>query len=119
MAVISFGREAEAIWNGAGWAFRQILRDLSPYAQGDAEFERAMKDAEDLGSFIVNYRDATLKGRITRATVRMCDDVLNGMRTSSIMQHHSDPETQELYWKELAVLRFAATATGAGSPAVG
>lgn len=108
MAVISFERDAKGTWNGAGWAFRQVLRDLAPYAHDDSEFQRAMNEAANLGSFIVYLRDITLKDRITLAILRMCNEILKGATPSSIAQHHSDQETQELYRKELELLLLAA-----------
>lgn len=108
MAVISFDAEAERIWNGAGWAFRQILRDLSSYAQGDIEFQGALERAGHLGSFIVELLDPRLKDRVTLAVMTMCTEIRNGTRPSSIAQHHSDRETQDLYWQELERLGSAA-----------
>jgi hypothetical protein len=111
MAVISFDNKAECVWGGAGWAFRQTLRDLSAYAQGDAEFEAALERAGHLGSLLVDNLDADLKARITRAIESMCRGVLDGTQPSSIKEFHPDRGTQELYRRELKVLLSAVNAS--------
>lgn len=111
MAIISFGDKAESVWGGAGWAFRQILRDLSPYAQGNPEFQAALEQAGHIGSLVVDIVDKDLAGRITFAMASMCSEIIEGRRQSSIDNFHSDRETRDLYRKELELLRSAVSAS--------
>lgn len=115
MAVISFDDKAEAIWGGTGWAFRQIVRDLSPYAEGDSDFVQTLERAGHLGSLIVENLDPSLQRRITRAIVAMTNDIVSGERSSSIPQFHTDQETQELYWKYIEMLRSIAERSARGA----
>ena len=107
MAVFSFGRDAEKIWTGAGWAFRQMLRDLSTYAANDPEMIQTLQQAEHLGSLVVDVLEPELQRRIREAVVRMCDELLNGRRESTIAAFHGDLATQRLYRQELEMLRLA------------
>lgn len=110
MAVISFGDKTERVWAGAGWAFRQVLRDLSAYAQGDSEFQVVLEQAGHTGSLVVDILNPDLHDRINGAILRMCNEVIDGTRPSTVYQFHTDRETQDLYRQELELIRSAAKA---------
>jgi hypothetical protein len=61
MAIISFGTTSDAVWGGAGWAFRQILRDLSAVTDTDSEVVATLREAEPLGSLVVDLLDQDLQ----------------------------------------------------------
>jgi hypothetical protein len=108
MAIISFDNEKQRIWVAAGWAFRQVLRDLAPYAEGDSELQAALQEAEHTGSLVVDILDEGLRRRVTRAVSNMCEDILSGRRHSNIEAYHQDSDTRNLYRLELEQLRSAA-----------
>jgi hypothetical protein len=110
MAIISFGNSEDSVWGGAGWAFRQVLRDLSAVTETDSEVVATLQRAEPVGSLVVDILDNDLQHRIADAVIAMCNAVLSGERQSTISEFHRDSETQDLYRQELQELRIAAEA---------
>ena len=111
MAVISFGTTPDKIWGGAGWAFRQVLRDLSNVNQLDLELVDTLRQSEHVGSLVVDILDSDLQRRLTDAVIMMCDEILGGRRPTTIDAFHRDAQTQELYRQGLEQLRAAAQAS--------
>ena len=113
MAVISFGEEANQIWGGAGWAFRQALKDLGPYAQGDDEFVAALEQAEHIGYLGVEGLDPTLRARVITAIKEMCDGIISGARPPTFNEALSgDRVAQDRYHAAIHDLLSMAIAAG-------
>ena len=86
MPVISFGEESQQIWGGAGWAFRQALKDLTPYARGTGEFLAAIEQAEQIGYLGIEHLAPSLRGIVVAAIQAMCTGIISGSRPSTISQ---------------------------------
>jgi hypothetical protein len=84
MPVISFGEESNQIWGGAGWALRQVIEDLRPYAQGNAAFLAALEHAGHIGYLGVEHLDSSLRRVVIAAIQDMCIGIVNGARPSTI-----------------------------------
>ena len=84
MAVISFGEEANQIWGGAGWAFRQALRDLRPYVQSNQALVAALEQAEHMGYLGVEGLDPALRASLIAAIKEMCIGIISGACPSTV-----------------------------------
>lgn len=113
MAVVSFGENANQIWGGAGWAFRQALKDLRPYARGDEVFLAALEQAEHIGYFGVDGLDPALRASVINAMKEMCVGIISGDRPSTIDQSlPGDRLAQDRYREAIKDLFSMAKAAG-------
>ena len=98
MAVISFGHQPDQVWGGSGWAVRQVLKDLKPYAEGNAPLLAALADAEHLGYLGVEHLDPELRRTVIEAVREMCLGIISGVRPSTITESvPGDRVAHELY----------------------
>jgi hypothetical protein len=104
MAVISFENTTDATWKGNGWTYRQVIRDLAPYAQGDNEFLDVIKHADPLASLIVDSLEPPLRQRVVSAILSMTQTVVSDRDKSSVARFHPDKESQDLYLETLKEL---------------
>jgi len=86
MAVISFGEGANQVWNGSGWAVRQVLKDLKPYAAGNSAFLSTLARVEVTEYFPVCQLGSPLRESVLAAIQQMCADIIAGTRPSTIEQ---------------------------------
>jgi len=111
MAGISFGDEPDSVWIVAGWAFRQALQDLKPYAQGDAAFLDALESAGHLGFLDVETQESRLRAGMTNAIEAMCRGILDSSASSGIEGAFPDSETQSAYREGIQLLLNAVQAS--------
>jgi len=120
MAGISFGDEADRVWIVAGWAFRQVLQDLIPYAEGERPFLDALTDAENIGFLDVpTLAGNGLSAKVTKAIETMCREVLDGSYRSGIEAAFLDSETQDAYREGIRMLLSAVATPRGPGPASG
>ncbi len=84
MPVISFGNTRNEVWGGAGWAFRQALKDLTPYAEGNEAFLQALEEAGHIGYLGVDDLEPHLRRTVIAALKDMCNGILDRSGPSSI-----------------------------------
>jgi hypothetical protein len=116
MPVISFGENRDQIWGGAGWAFRQALKDLGPYAQDNDAFLAALEEARHIGYLGVETFDSALRRAVVAAIEKMCLGIISGIRPSSIGELlPGDRVAQARYHEAIKTLLTMARAAEVGS----
>jgi hypothetical protein len=115
MAVISFGDSRNQVWGGAGWALRQALKDLRPYAEGNEPFLGALDQAEHMGHLGVDLLDPALRRAVVTAIAQMCTDIISGVRRSSVEESlPGDRAAHERYHEAIKELLLMSTAAQRG-----
>ena len=98
MAVISFGDTSKQVWGGSGWAVRQVLKDVRPYAEGNDRFLAALANAELSGYLLVDDLEPDLRRVVIVAIQQMCIDIISGARPSTIKESlPGDRAAHDLY----------------------
>ena len=100
MAVISFGEQSNQIWGSAGWAFRQALKDLRPYARGNLAFLATLEQAEHIGYLGVEALEPALRGTVTGAMKEMCMRIISGVRPPTVNQSLPDDRVAHDLYRE-------------------
>ena len=103
--VVSFSNSREDIWYVAGWAFRQLLMDVSRQYADDAEIVEELESAELHNGLILELLDPPIADRITNAISKVIDGILNHTIRSGIEeQPYGDRVTVEQYFGALKEL---------------
>jgi hypothetical protein len=98
VAVISFGESREQIWGGAGWAFRQALKDLHPYVQDDAAVLAVLEEAGHIGYLGVESLELPMRRKVVAAIQEMCEGIVGGEHPSTISETlPDDRQAQDRY----------------------
>ena len=85
MANISFSDKPEETWVVAGWAFRQVLNDVTSQYPGDSEMVNVLADSRECKYLFVDSLDPALATRITRAITEVVKGILSGTIRSCIL----------------------------------
>lgn len=105
MAVISFSDRPEEIWCVAGWAFRQILDDITTQYSNDGEMTNEFEGAKRISGLAVELLEPSLAGRIKNAIRVVANSILAGSLGSGITrQPYGDAATVEQYRESLKEL---------------
>lgn len=100
--VVSLSKNPEDIWYVAGWAFRQLLEDVSGQYADDAQILEELEKAELHDGLLIHSLDAPIADRITEAISNVIDGIRNRTIRSGIEdQSHGDSETVEQYFGAL------------------
>jgi hypothetical protein len=110
MAGISFSKEARGIWIVAGWAFREVLRDVLNNCPEDSEMAAKFDEAEARGFLHVEYLDSYLAARVAKCIREVATGVLGGTVRSGIVERFPDKDTIQEYRKGLQMLLEATQA---------
>src|SRR6185369_174564 len=96
--VISFSDSAEHTWLVAGWAFRQILADLSRQHQDDKELIEELEIAEIHCGLMLERLEPSVALRIEEAIRNVVNGILSGTVPSGITeQPYGDQSTVQEY----------------------
>jgi len=105
MSVISFSENGEHIWHAAGWAFRQVLDDVSRQYAADHEIVEKCERAKMYSGLIVYLFDPALAARIKAAIKNVATGIREGTISSGITQQpYGDAVTIEQYLNSLGEL---------------
>ncbi len=105
MGVISFSDRAEHIWYVAGWAFRQILDDVSRHYTDDLEIVEKCEQAKWYSGLILYLLEASLAARLKAAINEVATGIRAGTISSGITeQPYGDEVTVEQYFGSLGEL---------------
>jgi hypothetical protein len=116
MPVISFGEQPNQIWGGAGWAFRQAVKDLSRYARGNKPFLAALEEAEHIGHLGVEGLEPALRDSVITAIKEMCIGIISGAHPSTINESFpGDRTAQDGYHEAIKGLLLMAEAAQRGT----
>jgi hypothetical protein len=107
MAGISFGNHNESVWIVAGWAFRQVLKDLSNFCPLDATISSALVDAEHLGFLDVDALDEPFRSQITLQLEQVCLAILAGRFVSGVKYSPPDAKAESAYIEGIEMLLAA------------
>ena len=89
----------------AGWAFRQLLDDVSKHYPNDTEIVDQLERAELYQGLILESLDASIAERLTHAISEVTDGILNHTMQSGIEKRpYGDSATVEQYFKALKEL---------------
>ena len=100
--VVSLSKNPEDIWYVAGWAFRQLLEDVSGQYADDAQILAELEKAELHAGLILHSLDAPIADCITQAISKVIDGILNRSIRSGIEDKpYGDSETVEQYFGAL------------------
>jgi hypothetical protein len=98
--VISFSNSAEQTWLVAGWAFRQILDDVSRHHANDQELVEAFEIAELHSALMLDRLEPSLAGRIEAAINDVVSGILAGIIPSGITEQPYGDQTTVLQYLE-------------------
>lgn len=102
MAVISFSDKPEEIWCVAGWAFRQVLDDVTTHYADDSEMRNEFEHAKLISGLTVELLEPSLAGRVKNAIRLVANGILGGTLQSGITgQSYGDAATVEQYRESL------------------
>jgi hypothetical protein len=82
--VIAFSSEPQDIWLKAGWAFRQVLDDVSTQHPDDSEMAEEFESAKALSGLHIDMLDPDLATRVTKAIRSVVEGILSGTIRSGI-----------------------------------
>ena len=100
--VVSLAKNPEYIWYVAGWAFRQLLEDVSRQYAYDTQIVKELEKAELHYGLILHSLDAPIADRITQAISNVIDGILNHTIRSGIEeQPYGNRVTVEQYFEAL------------------
>ena len=103
--VVSFSERPEDIWYVAGWAFRQLIEDVSRQYANDPEIVDQLEKAEIHHGLMIDDLDPLIADRITDAVSKAIDGILNHTIRSGIEeQPYGDTVTVEQYFGALKEL---------------
>lgn len=102
MGVISLSSKNDDIWGVAGWAFRQILDDISGHYSGDTEMIREFETAKTLSGLHLDLISPDLAGRTRNAIKAITKGILSGQIRSGIHDKgYADTQIIEEYHESL------------------
>ncbi len=102
MGVISFSDSAEHTWHVAGWAFRQVLDDVSRHYADDREIVEKCEQAKMYSGLIVYSLEPSLAARLKEAISEVATGIRAGTISSGITeQPYGDAVTVEQYLRSL------------------
>jgi hypothetical protein len=105
MAVIGFSDNPDEIWHIAGWAFRQVLDDVTSQYPEDSEMADAFDLAKIYKALNIDLMEPEFAARITNAIWQVATGILSGTLRSGIHeQPYGDETTVEQYRKGLRQL---------------
>lgn len=107
MAGISFGNHNESVWIVAGWAFRQVLKDLNSFCPLDATIAGALADAEHLGFLDVDALNEPCRSQIPLLLEQMCRAILAGRFVSGVKYSPPDAKAESAYIEGIEMLLAA------------
>ena len=100
--VVSFSRSSEDTWYAAGWAFRQLLEDVSRQYANDSKIVEELDSAELHAGLMIDLLDPSIATRITDAISKVIDGILNHTIRSGIEEKpYGDRMTVEQYLEAL------------------
>ena len=100
--VISFSDSAENTWLVAGWAFRQVLADVSRQYGNDNELVEKLELAELHGGLMLQRLEPSLAARIEAGITNVVTGILGGVIPSGITeQPYGDQRTVQQYMESL------------------
>lgn len=102
MGIIGFSPLPEDMWYVAGWAFRQVLDDVSRQHWNDKELVEEFELAELHGALMLDRLEPSLAGRIEAAISNVVNGILAGDIPSGITeQPYGDEHTVQQYFESL------------------
>jgi hypothetical protein len=102
---IGFSERPEQIWLKAGWAFRQILEDVSAQYPGDTQMRETFDQAEWNSGLAVNQLSKELAERVVIALKEATTGILAGTIESGIISKpYGDAQCQAQYKEALREL---------------
>ncbi len=103
--VVSLSKSPEDIWLVAGWAFRQLLEDVSKQYAHDTEVVEELESAELHDGLLLHSLELSLAERITEAVSNVVDGILNHtIRSGIVDQPYGDEVTVKQYCEALREL---------------
>ncbi len=98
MGVISFSDSQEGTWHVAGWAFDQLLDDVSRYWHDNTEIIETLERGKLHSGLILYTLDRSFADRISRAMGEVIVRILNNSIRSGLEdQPYGDAVTVEQY----------------------
>lgn len=98
MGVVCISDSREGTWHVAGWAFDQILDDVSQYWRDDPEIVETLERAKLHSGLILYTLEPSLADRISRAIAEVITGILdNTIRSGLEDQPYGDTVTIEQY----------------------
>jgi len=98
MGVISFSKQPERYWQAAGWAFRQILDDVSRFYPDDTSLQQEFEQAKCYDSLSVYALTQVMADRVVGGIRQVAEGILAGTIESGICsQPYGDLDTQNQY----------------------
>lgn len=103
--VVSVSKSPEDTWLVAGWAFRQLLEDVTKNYAHDPEVVEGLEKAELHYGLILDSLERSLADRITEAVSNVVDGILNNTIQSGIEDRpYGDEVTLKQYFEALREL---------------
>ena len=98
MGVICVSDSREGTWHIAGWAFDQVLDDVSQYWRDDPEIVKTVQQGKLHSGLILYKLDRSIANRISRAIAEVIVRILNNSIRSGLEdQPYGDAVTVEQY----------------------
>lgn len=98
MGAIAFSEQPEHIWVVAGWAFRQLLDDVSAKYPNDSEMRNAFDEAKAIGGLIVYRLQPDVAVRITEGIRAVASAILADTAQSGLInQTYGNKQAIEQY----------------------
>lgn len=98
MGIISFSSDGSKNWTCAGWAFRQVLRDVASALPGNRDIQQVLLEAEHIDALMIEYLPKEIASQIIAALREVTTRTLNGETRSGI--------TEQPFFNELTALQY-------------